>query len=98
MRMNATRRVGLLTGSFLTVVVTGALTGTIVCAESSFLQSLPNLFPLLNPSGFVETYNINNTPINLTGPFFQSLGANGRSCSSCHRPAEAPCFSRMWPR
>ena len=89
MRMNATRRVGLLTGSFLTVVVTGALTGTIVCAESSFLQSLPNLFPLLNPSGFVETYNINNTPINLTGPFFQSLGANGRSCSSCHRPAEA---------
>jgi hypothetical protein len=51
-------------------------------------QSLPNLFPLPNASGFVETYNINNTSIDLTGPFFQSLGTNGRSCFSCHRPAE----------
>ena len=52
-------------------------------------QSLPNLFPLPDPSGFIETYNINNAAIDLTGPFFQSLGTNGRSCSSCHRPAEA---------
>ena len=27
-------------------------------------------------------------PIDLTGPFFQSLGTNGRSCGSCHRPAQ----------
>ncbi|MDQ6758508.1 MAG: hypothetical protein M3Z32_01425, partial [Acidobacteriota bacterium] len=27
-------------------------------------------------------------PIDLTGPFFQALGANGRSCASCHRPAQ----------
>ena len=53
------------------------------------LPSLPNLFPLPNPSGFVETYNINNAAIDLTGPFFRSLGTNGRSCSSCHRLAEA---------
>jgi hypothetical protein len=53
------------------------------------VRSLPNLFPLLDPSGFVETYNINNTFIDLTGPFFQSLGTNGRSCFSCHRPTEA---------
>jgi cytochrome c peroxidase len=52
-------------------------------------QTLPNLFPLLNGSGFVETYNVNNTPIDLTGAFFQSLGTNGRSCGSCHRPAES---------
>lgn len=60
-------------------------------AESpeDLVRSLPNLFPLLDPSGFVETYNINNASIDLTGPFFQSLGTNGRSCSSCHRPAEA---------
>jgi hypothetical protein len=25
----------------------------------------------------------------LTGPFFQSLGTNGRGRGSCHRPAEA---------
>jgi cytochrome c peroxidase len=51
-------------------------------------QSLPNLFPIPDSSGFLETYNINNTSIDLTGAFFQSLGTNGRSCSSCHRPAE----------
>jgi len=51
--------------------------------------SLPNLFPLADPTGFVETYKIDNTAIDLTGPFFQSLGRNGRSCGSCHRPAEA---------
>lgn len=52
-------------------------------------QSLPNLFPIPDSSGFVETYNVNNTSIDLSGAFFQSLGTNGRSCSSCHRPAEA---------
>ena len=26
--------------------------------------------------------------IDLTRPFFQSLGTNGRSCGSCHRPAQ----------
>lgn len=51
-------------------------------------QSLPNLLPLPNSSGFVETYNVNNQPISLTGAFFQSLGTNGRSCSSCHLPTE----------
>ncbi len=51
-------------------------------------QRLPNSFPLPNGSGFVETYNIDNTDIKLTGAFFQSLGTNGRSCSSCHLPTE----------
>jgi cytochrome c peroxidase len=51
-------------------------------------QSLPNLLPLPNRSGFVETYNVHNAPISLRGAFFQPLGTNGRSCSSCHRPAE----------
>ena len=51
-------------------------------------QSLPNLFPLPNGSGLLETYNVNNEPISLKGAFFQSLGTNGRSCSSCHLPTE----------
>lgn len=51
-------------------------------------QSLPNLFPLPNSSGFVETNNVNGGPISLKGAFFQSLGTNGRSCSSCHLPTE----------
>ena len=51
-------------------------------------QSLPNLFPLPNGSGLLETYNVNNEPISLKGAFFQSLGTNGRSCASCHLPTE----------
>lgn len=51
-------------------------------------QSLPNLLPLPNGSGLLETYNVNNGSINLTGAFFQSLGTNGRSCGSCHVPTE----------
>src|SRR6476661_124766 len=57
----------------------------IVTARS---QSLPNLLPLPNSSGWLETYNVNNAPISLTGAFFQSLGTNGRSCASCHVPTE----------
>ena len=51
-------------------------------------QSLPNSFPLLDSGGFVETYNVNKTNLDLSGAFFQSLGSNGRSCSTCHRPTE----------
>ena len=70
--------------SLSTGVVLGTMIGTIASG-----QSLPNLFPLPNSSGFVATYNTNNTSIPLTGAFFQSLGTNGRSCSSCHLPTEA---------
>ncbi len=51
-------------------------------------QTLPNLFPFPNASGAVATYNSGGAPLDLTGPFFQSLGTNGRSCSTCHRPAQ----------
>jgi cytochrome c peroxidase len=57
-------------------------------ATTATSQSLPNLLPLPNPSGWLETYNVNNAPISLTGAFFQSLGNNGRSCASCHVPTE----------
>jgi hypothetical protein len=62
--------------------------GSILGALAAKGQSLPNLFAFPNETGWLETYNINNTPIDLTGPFFQSLGTNGRSCTSCHRPAQ----------
>jgi cytochrome c peroxidase len=49
---------------------------------------LPNLFPFLDPSGFVATYS-NTGSVDLSGPFFQSLGTNGRSCVTCHAPSDA---------
>ena len=66
----------------------GVLITTLTMATSATPQSLPNQFPLPNGSGLLETYNINNAPISLTGAFFQSLGTNGRSCASCHLPTE----------
>jgi cytochrome c peroxidase len=70
-----------------------ATTLAVVCSVSisgwaANAQSLPNLFPFPNASGVLETYNAGGKPIDLTGPFFQSLGTNGRSCGSCHRPAQ----------
>jgi cytochrome c peroxidase len=56
-------------------------------------QSLPNLFPFPNATGVLETYDVSNGPIDLSGPFFQSLGTNGRSCGSCHRPAQGWAIS-----
>src|SRR5947207_3846530 len=52
-------------------------------------QSLPNLFPFPNASGMLATYNSGGKPIDLTNPFFQSLGTNGRSCASCHLQSNA---------
>jgi cytochrome c peroxidase len=51
-------------------------------------QSLPNLYRFPNATGALATYNTGGGSIDLTGPFFQSLGTNGRSCASCHRPAQ----------
>jgi cytochrome c peroxidase len=69
----------------MTIALLG-LSAAFMAATSG--QELPNLFPLPNGSGLLETYNINNQPISLNGAFFQSLGTNGRSCSSCHLPTE----------
>jgi hypothetical protein len=51
-------------------------------------QVLPDVYPFPNRSGFLATYNASGNTIDLTGPFFQPLGTNGRSCGSCHRPAQ----------
>src|SRR6516164_7747796 len=64
------------------------LSGALFSGVAAQGQSLPNLFPFPNASGLLETYNAGAKPIDLTGPFFQSLGTNGRSCGSCHRPAQ----------
>ena len=61
-------------------------------AESAFAPTaghaaLPNLVPTANDSGFAATFSRAGV-IDRTGPFFQELGMNGRSCSSCHVQGE----------
>ncbi len=48
---------------------------------------LPNLLPFPNSGGFAATYSTTGS-IDLTGPFFQSLGTNGRSCGTCHQASD----------
>ena len=49
--------------------------------------SLPNNLPFENPSGFAATYSTTGS-VDLTGPFFQNIGTNGRTCGSCHAPSD----------
>lgn len=37
-----------------------------------------------DPSGILRTITLDGNAIDLSNPFFQSLGTNGRSCASCH--------------
>lgn len=48
----------------------------------------PNLFPFLDFAGFSAT-NSSTGNLDLSNPFFQSLGTNGRSCGTCHVPGNA---------
>jgi cytochrome c peroxidase len=53
-------------------------------------HNLPNLFPFPNNGGVAKTLSTaGGGDIDLSGPFFQSLGTNGRSCGSCHKPDQA---------
>ena len=43
---------------------------------------LPNLLPFQDASGIFRTFGLG--PISLSGPFFNKLGTNDRTCASCH--------------
>jgi cytochrome c peroxidase len=62
------------------------LFATALCGSAQ--STLPDLFPFPNGSGLLQNHNTSNQPVPLTAAFFQSLGTNGRSCSTCHRAAE----------
>jgi cytochrome c peroxidase len=68
--------------SLATVFLTAAL---FAFGGSNGIAMIPNLFPFLNPSGLSATFTSNNV-IDLTNPFFQQLGTNGRACVTCHVP------------
>ena len=50
-------------------------------------RALPNLQRFADPTGFAATFS-SAGKLSLQGPFFQSLGTNGRSCSTCHQPSD----------
>ena len=50
-----------------------------------------------DPSGVLGIVNLNGRT-RTDGPFFQSLGTNGRSCSTCHVAEQAFSFSAAGAR
>jgi len=60
-----------------------AVSTAATAGEHSFL---PDVLRFANPTGYAETHSAAGK-VDLTGPFFQSLGANGRACVSCHQPS-----------
>jgi cytochrome c peroxidase len=58
-----------------------------------FVTFIPNGVFFPNPNGASQTYSTNGGGMDLTGPFFQSLGTNGRTCATCHQPSDAMSVS-----
>ena len=58
---------------------------------------IANLFPFTDKTGAVATFNTAGA-IDESGPFFQSLGTNGRNCGSCHRIDQAMSLSSAGAR
>ena len=54
---------------------------------------VPNGALFLNPNGASQTLSTSGKGIDLTGPFFRSLGSNGRSCATCHQPSDGMSVS-----
>ena len=74
------------------VVVVGLLAPVALVRGQQGSTTLPNPVSFPDPTGVIQTYSQTGS-IDMTGPFFQSLGTNGRSCSTCHRPAEGWAIS-----
>ena len=51
-------------------------------------ESTRNLQPFADPTGAVATFNTAGR-LNAKSAFFQSLGSNGRDCSTCHQADQA---------
>src|SRR6266481_5346265 len=69
-----------------TLLAIGALNG-------QQITFIPNGTFFGNPGGASETHSTTGGGMDLTGPFFQSLGSNGRSCGSCHQPSDGMSVS-----
>ncbi|MGH9503915.1 MAG: hypothetical protein ACRD20_13775 [Terriglobales bacterium] len=62
-----------------------AVTGTLNLASNVYAS---NLEPSTDPSGVLRTFSFPGG-IDLSNPFFKSLGTNGRSCATCHAQSDA---------
>jgi hypothetical protein len=68
----------------------GALTLLLSCALGTAAASTADVDALTaaDATGIIRTYTASGD-VDTANPFFQSLGTNGRSCFTCHRPETA---------
>src|SRR5436305_4009539 len=81
---------------FAGIVLLGSVFAAVVAAKGeqiSFLSFIYNGVFFPNPNGASQTYSTNGRGIDLKGPFFQSMGTNGRSCGTCHQPGDGMSVS-----
>jgi len=64
------------------VVATASAAGATTGSDAA------NTLSAADKTGTVRTFSTSDS-IDTNNPFFQSLGSNGRSCASCHRPETA---------
>jgi cytochrome c peroxidase len=69
------------------VIVCALVAALAIAAKALADGNGPNMFGFADPTGIFRTYIVNGT-VDFDNPFFQSLGTNGRSCGSCHQPAD----------
>jgi len=72
-------------GVVLVVATTTVLIATV--RASSGTSGAAGTQPFANPTGVLAIVGANG--IETGNPFFEALGTNGRSCATCHRPAQA---------
>jgi len=58
-----------------------------------FVSFIANGVFFPNANGASQTYSTVDGGIDETGPFFQSLGTNGRTCATCHQPSDGMSIS-----
>ncbi|HTW68155.1 MAG TPA: hypothetical protein VME17_26250 [Bryobacteraceae bacterium] len=75
------------------IVISSSVKGQLPLSPQQ--KFIPNGTSFLNPGGASQTYSTAGGGIDQTGPFFQSLGTNGRSCGSCHQPSDGLSVSAL---
>src|SRR6185295_11400970 len=73
-----------ITGVTLATAATVLMLATVYASSGNRGHAEGLTFP--NPTGVIETIGFGETDAD--NPFFQELGTNGRTCGTCHRPAQ----------
>jgi len=75
-------------GGGAALIAAVSMTGLLTNARSTTADTAgANQLTSSDPSGILRTITTAGS-IDTTNPFFQDLGTNGRTCFTCHRPAE----------